>query len=175
LDTQNSRLRKFRESLDLNQGDMAKKFGKGQTTYAYWEKDDAGLPPEALPILSEMGLNLNWLATGEGSMHKYGIVPESQRSDSKQAYLDKTSERIKEVMSTGRYPKVTAADLAIADQWVDELVLHGRHKNHPERWEWIQMAADFLAEARFAGETVSDARAKVERLVRLAKGLKYSE
>ena len=62
-------------------------------------------------------------------------------------------------------PKVTPGDLELADQWYQELVPEGRQE---VRWDWTLLVAEEIAEARALG---LPAREKVERLVRIARGL----
>lgn len=62
------RLAEFRESLGLNKTEMADRLGLKQRAYNFYEAGQRKLNPEILDKLSGLGLNLNWLTTGEGSM-----------------------------------------------------------------------------------------------------------
>lgn len=64
------RLRIFRESLGLEIGDMASELGLEYQAYYQYEKGKRKIPQEVLQSLALKGLNLNWLATGEGEMKR---------------------------------------------------------------------------------------------------------
>jgi transcriptional regulator with XRE-family HTH domain len=63
-----SRLKTFRLSKKVTQKDMASALGCSEITYNRYERE-ATLPrTEDLSFLYNMGCNLNWLITGEGTM-----------------------------------------------------------------------------------------------------------
>ena len=86
-----SRLKTFRLSKKATQKDMASALGCSEITYNRYERE-ATLPrTEDLSFLYNMGCNLNWLITGEGTMDY------EQKSDS--ALLE-TISKITAVMET---------------------------------------------------------------------------
>ncbi|MDQ2999871.1 MAG: helix-turn-helix domain-containing protein [Fibrobacterota bacterium] len=53
---------------------MGELLGIPQNTYANYESGSRKLPAEVQKKLGNLGLNLNWLATGSGSMMVAGVV-----------------------------------------------------------------------------------------------------
>ena len=69
------RLKQIREALGLNQSAMAEKFGKTQSLWSYYEK---GLKPVQADVylkLGDLGFNIDWLKTGEGSLYLDDKLP----------------------------------------------------------------------------------------------------
>jgi transcriptional regulator with XRE-family HTH domain len=62
------RLVKFRENIGLNKSAMAERIEVEVRAYGFYELGRRKLPPDALVALSRLGLNLNWLFTGEEKM-----------------------------------------------------------------------------------------------------------
>lgn len=63
-----SRLLEFRKKLKVkSQEEMAKMLGVSARNYGYYE-NGRQVPSEVQERLAQLGLNLNWLSTGEGSM-----------------------------------------------------------------------------------------------------------
>ena len=78
----NERLRQIRQKIGLTQAEFSLKFGIPQSTYAKYEKSTRSIPYELMISLSQIGINLNWLLTGEGPMYLGGgegkdLPPES--------------------------------------------------------------------------------------------------
>ena len=66
-------LRILRDSLHLSQSQMAAALGGfTQSTYNMWERGSQP-PQEVRQTLNVLGINLNWLETGEGEMLKMGV------------------------------------------------------------------------------------------------------
>lgn len=64
------RLRMIREANGSSQARFAAKFGIAQSTYGQWEIGKRAIPDEFKVQLSNIGVNLHWLLTGEGQMIK---------------------------------------------------------------------------------------------------------
>lgn len=84
-----SRLKQVRKFLKLNQADFAKRLGVGTRTYQEYEYGNTELKLSVLAKLKELGININWLIDGEGSM----LV-----SGSDLDVLDQTSRKLKHVI-----------------------------------------------------------------------------
>lgn len=73
----NDRLRLIRESFNESQAKFSSRFGLPQTTYANYELSKRAIPDELKLQLASIGLNMNWLITGEGPMYlDSGVVAE---------------------------------------------------------------------------------------------------
>lgn len=69
------RLKSFRETLNMNQSEMAACMGIEQSTYSKYEKNDK-LPEYAIIILeSKFNFNRAWFSSGEGSMKLMDAIP----------------------------------------------------------------------------------------------------
>lgn len=55
--------------MNLSQAKFASKFGLPQSTYAQYEKGGRSVPDDLKILLSQLGIDLNWLITGKGSMY----------------------------------------------------------------------------------------------------------
>ena len=64
------RLKIIREADGSSQARFAAKFGVAQSTYGQWELGKRSIPDEFKIQLSNIGVNLHWLITGEGQMIK---------------------------------------------------------------------------------------------------------
>lgn len=63
------RIREVRNKLDLSQAELAKILGVSQRTVSHWETQRNEPPLDVLRTMcSKLGVNLNWLLTGEGEM-----------------------------------------------------------------------------------------------------------
>lgn len=65
----NDRLRLVREEMKLSQAKFASKFGLAQSTYAQYEKGGRSVPDDLKVLLNQLGVNMNWLISGEGPMY----------------------------------------------------------------------------------------------------------
>lgn len=84
------RLRLVRESTELSQARFAAKFGIAQSTYGQWEIGKRSIPDEFKVKLSQIGVDLNWLITGKGSM--YVNKPAGENAEEQPAQVEyKTS------------------------------------------------------------------------------------
>jgi transcriptional regulator with XRE-family HTH domain len=63
-----SRLREFREKKGWTQAELGEKTAIGQRKIAYYEGEAKNIPADLQQKLAAEGLNLQWLATGEGEM-----------------------------------------------------------------------------------------------------------
>lgn len=70
-----SRLRAFRESTGLQQGEFADKSGIPRPSYKDYEGGKSSPGAVALIQLQAQGLNINWLLTSEGSMNAGEAAP----------------------------------------------------------------------------------------------------
>lgn len=66
----NERMKLMRNSFGLSQNALGDKLGITQTTYANYESGKANVPDSVKQNLANLGVNLHWLITGEGSMFK---------------------------------------------------------------------------------------------------------
>lgn len=64
------RLKEIRKVLELSQIEFAEKLNTQQRNISHYEKNQLDIPDKLKIKLSEMGINLNWLLTGEDSMFK---------------------------------------------------------------------------------------------------------
>lgn len=69
------RLRQIREALGLNQSEMAKKIGKTQKAWSTYETGENKISPAVYLKLGELGFNIEWLKTGEGSLYLNDNLP----------------------------------------------------------------------------------------------------
>lgn len=69
----NSRLRMFREKIGYSQAKFANSLNLPQSTYAQYELKKRSIPDELKQQLANMGVDMNWLITGTGSMYLPGV------------------------------------------------------------------------------------------------------
>ena len=81
------RLRIFRKHLQQNQTELADILGIAQTTLSKYEVGTADIADNIKILLSEKGLNMHWLLTGEGEM----ISIKSSMKDFQKTPDDKSS------------------------------------------------------------------------------------
>lgn len=63
-----TRLKKIRESMGASQAEVARRLGVNQAALSYWENGAKKFPEERIvQVCLELGLNENWLRTGEGT------------------------------------------------------------------------------------------------------------
>ena len=80
------RLKELRDSLKLSQKKMGDMLGIAQTTYANYESGKANIPDELkTKLINSVGLNVNWLLTGNGEMIVSAV---SNPSSSNQLAID---------------------------------------------------------------------------------------
>jgi len=60
------RLKRIREQLGLSQAQLAKRIGFSQKAVSHWERGERDIPTQALVALKQLGVNIDWLLTGEG-------------------------------------------------------------------------------------------------------------
>ena len=61
------RLKLFRNLLGFSQKELAQIIGFSQRAVSHWEKAESDIPTVALKKLkAKLGLNIDWLLTGEG-------------------------------------------------------------------------------------------------------------
>lgn len=66
------RLKELRNTCGLSQQAFAEKLGLMQPTYSKYEIGKAAIPDELKQQLASMGVNMNWLITGQGPMYLDG-------------------------------------------------------------------------------------------------------
>ncbi len=92
------RIKEIRKKLNLSQKDLAEKIGVDQARVSRWEKDKSLPSSGSLTEISRLGVNINWLLTGEGQMmHEFPILQEKESSFSDEQRLE-IKQMIKEVM-----------------------------------------------------------------------------
>ena len=62
------RIKEIRRKLNLSQKDFADKIGVDQARVSRWEKEKSLPSSVYLTEISRLGVNINWLLTGEGLM-----------------------------------------------------------------------------------------------------------
>jgi len=68
------RILQFRTYMELCQGNFATKINvKSYTTIARWEKDQRVPTATDLEAMQKLGLNINWLLSGDGKMIDSGV------------------------------------------------------------------------------------------------------
>ena len=75
---QSERLKQIRNKLGLSQAKFGSMLKIPQTTYANYESGKALIPDNLKSELMHLGINLNWLITGEGQMYLDGKEEEAQ-------------------------------------------------------------------------------------------------
>ncbi len=65
----NYRLKQIRKEFGLSQAKFALKFNLPQSTYAQYEKGGRAIPDNLKLVLSQFGINMNWLIAGKGNMY----------------------------------------------------------------------------------------------------------
>lgn len=75
MSNKNDRLVQFREFLHLNQTTIADRIGIHRRNWSRYENGDVSVPDSVLIKLSELGLNIHWLVTGEGDMLTHSSLP----------------------------------------------------------------------------------------------------
>ncbi len=76
------RLADFREFKKLKPKAMAEALGLEYQAYYQYEKETRRIPQETLERLAGLGLNLNWLATGQGPMVAItGVISAKEEGD----------------------------------------------------------------------------------------------
>lgn len=76
-----SRLKMIRKKEELTQAEFSELLDIGKTTYIRYEKGERSIPSDVLSKISQMGYSIDWLLTGQGSMHK----PETKKAPDKDA------------------------------------------------------------------------------------------
>ena len=62
------RIKQVRSQLNLSQKDFAEKIGVDQARVSRWEKEKSLPSSSSLIEIARLGVNINWLLTGEGEM-----------------------------------------------------------------------------------------------------------
>lgn len=62
------RLREVREKYGESQAKFAQRFGIAQNTYGQYEIGKRSIPDDFKTMLAELGVDMNWLITGQGDM-----------------------------------------------------------------------------------------------------------
>lgn len=159
------RLRVFRESLKMKPKDMAERLGLEYQTFYQYEKGTRKIPPEVLEGLAGLGLNLNWLATGEGPMvlpakevpprtiggQGWSRLPDERQAE--QALLEEAGRypNLKDVVGKPPTPKLDGATLEEATHLVDEEIIQDRIVPAKTRWDLISLVAAELADLKALG------------------------
>jgi transcriptional regulator with XRE-family HTH domain len=72
------RLIKIRRSLDLTQGEIADKIGKSKAAWQSYEQDKKIPGGDVFRKLYDLGVNINWLLSGDGTMLRVESTPSEQ-------------------------------------------------------------------------------------------------
>lgn len=73
------RLRQIRNDVGMDQKTMSRRFGLGDATWQRLELEGRAPKGEVLEQLARDGIDVNWLLTGEGEMHRAGPPALNQR------------------------------------------------------------------------------------------------
>jgi len=71
----NERLYHLRQSLGYSQDDFAQLLKIATRTYIRYEKGERAVPSDILIRIGKLGVNLNWLLTGQAPMWKKDDTP----------------------------------------------------------------------------------------------------
>ena len=75
MSNRGDRLRSFRENLGLSQKAFSEKLETAQRNISKYETGMTSIPDDIEELLARCGLNLHWLATGEGPMFTGQATP----------------------------------------------------------------------------------------------------
>ncbi|MBN1225210.1 MAG: helix-turn-helix domain-containing protein [Candidatus Aminicenantes bacterium] len=67
------RIKKLRKYLGLSQKNFGEKIGVGTSHVSQWERDLSMPSSKALTGMANLGVNINWLLTGDGEMMRGGL------------------------------------------------------------------------------------------------------
>jgi SOS-response transcriptional repressor LexA len=113
-ETMPERLKLARKRLGLNQKEMAKLLGVSQSNISSYEGGLHEPNSKALSVLSENGINLNWLLTGEGEMLRSDVV-----RDKKTAEIKALKNKIAEISADiERLEAETSGDNEVVDRTI---------------------------------------------------------
>jgi transcriptional regulator with XRE-family HTH domain len=73
------RLRLVRESLNIKQGEFASMLGINQQNLSNYELEKRDIPDDVKVKILQIGVNLNWLLTGQGEMKMQDVAPEENK------------------------------------------------------------------------------------------------
>jgi transcriptional regulator with XRE-family HTH domain len=62
------RLKQARQKLDFNQSEMSNHLNISQSAYSKLEKDGSQPSADTFEMIAKLGINTNWLLTGQGNM-----------------------------------------------------------------------------------------------------------
>lgn len=74
------RLKLIRENLNESQAKFAKRFDMAQNTYGQYELGKRQIPDDFKMKLAQLGINLHWFITGEGSMYLDGNMAATENT-----------------------------------------------------------------------------------------------
>lgn len=104
--TFSERIKKLRKYLDLSQKDFGEKIGVGTSHVSQWERNLSMPSSKALIGMAHIGVNINWLLTGDGemmiedpsSLKSEGIFSEKQMKQIEKLIDGKMKERFKKLL-----------------------------------------------------------------------------
>ena len=156
---------------------MGAHFGVVGSTYQHWEVDGAGISAEVRQILNDLGVNLQWLDTGEGDMLRPGVkldvvVVDGRKqlrktvqahavttgggsSTATTARLEGTVPSPEAVARVEVTPPILPSMVALAAQMVDTVIQAMPPEIRPadsDRWEAYATIARFLAQEKAEGK-----------------------
>ncbi|HLP41226.1 MAG TPA: helix-turn-helix transcriptional regulator [Fibrobacteria bacterium] len=163
------RLKKFRESLGLDYAGMAGGLGLEYQAYYQYENGKRKIPQEILNALALKGLNLNWLATGEGSMRREPTFQELLYAEDRPAAI--VGQRVPTAdadTAAGRGQVIIDGQaLEVATALVDELC-NERVVPAKTRWDLISLVAQEYADLRALGRP-EEIRDRFQKWVAVAR------
>lgn len=164
---------------------MAKLLQEEYKTYSNYEKGWRKVGSECRTKLFKMGLNLNWLDTGDErepmTLPAKEVPPGTVGGQSwSQTPQDRKADAVRRALegepAAPRRAKIMPRDLALADQWLEDLILKGRTDYDPmARWEWIGKVAEEIASARDQGLGPEEVWKSVALRASILKGPKADE
>lgn len=98
-----NRIKQARRHLNLSQRDFAEKIGVDQGRVSQWETERSQPSSSALSEIARLGININWLLTGEGEMMR--IVSSSKGEEVFSEKQRKELENIINQIIAKRMPK----------------------------------------------------------------------
>lgn len=89
-----NRIKQSRKRLNLSQKDFADKIGVDQGRVSQWETERSQPSSSALSEIVRLGVNVNWLLTGEGEM-----LREALNSEGEEVFSDKQKRELEKIIN----------------------------------------------------------------------------
>jgi transcriptional regulator with XRE-family HTH domain len=98
MESKGKRLKIIRTMKGFDQREMSAKIDVQQGSYSKMENDKLGISEEAIVGLVNMGININWLFTGEGEMLlSQNLAPTPSDECEPEALMEEMEERVRRI------------------------------------------------------------------------------